>query len=222
MATKLEFTKFKHINPVYTPLNRGSIAVHSCKITFENTEVIKLDRDYQIVYSISKRLVSSKDESQVKILLTKATYSINQFNNMVKNSLKGDQWIPPEIKDYKLIIPENFTFIATQAFYDLLGVTPENRISLIKGEYQTKLKPSPKKIDLYCEELASLHNQIDCQPSTKLFSLDAKQLHYEPFNPIYLQLSAPPIFSLHFTLVDENRNRLIPKTFNIIILYNKA
>ena len=34
---------------------------------------------------------------------------------------KGNQWVAPEIKDYKLVIPENLTFIALKTFFDALG-----------------------------------------------------------------------------------------------------
>ena len=67
---------------------------------------------------------------------------------MMKNALKekGNQWVAPEIKDYKLILPENFTFIALKNFFDILGITPKHKFALFKGEYQTKLKLAPKKI----------------------------------------------------------------------------
>ena len=206
MTTRLEFTEFKHVNLLYTPLNRGSIAVHTCDIAFDNTEVVTLLTEFIILYSISKRLVP-EDKSEVKIKIPEGTYTSYQFNMIMKNALKekGDQWVAPEIKDYKLIIPENFTLIALKPFYNVLGITPKHKIALFKGEYQTKLKPFPKKIALYCEELASLHNQVDGQPSTRLFSLDANYtLHYEPLKLIYLPLSSPPIHSLHLTLLDEN------------------
>ena len=136
--------------------------------------------------------------------------------------MKEDHWIPPEInKDYKLIIPENFTFIAIKPFYDILGINPENEFSLIKGEYQTKLKKPPEKVHLHCGEIASLlHNHVDGQPSTKLFSIDANTLHYEPFNLIHFPLLSSPINYLHLELLDENQKQLTPKTFNLIILYN--
>ena len=38
MTTRLQFTEFRHVNPLYTPLNRGSIAVHTCDITFDSSE----------------------------------------------------------------------------------------------------------------------------------------------------------------------------------------
>ena len=80
---------------------------------------------------------------------------------MMKNGIKGkgNQWVAPEIKDYKLVIPENFTFIAVKTFFNALGITPKHKFAFFKGEYQTKLKPSPKKIALHCKELDKFHNE---------------------------------------------------------------
>ena len=123
----LEFTRFFYKNTLYTPLYGGTIAIHSCKITFDDSEKITLLNNFQIRYSISKRLVPKN--SDVKIKLSAGTYTCSQFNMIMKNALKEDHWIPPEInKDYKLIIPENFTFIAIKPFYDILGITPENEV----------------------------------------------------------------------------------------------
>ena len=60
----------------------------------------------------------------------------------MKNALKekGNQWVAPEIKDYKLVIPENFTFIALKTFFDALGITPKHKFALFKGEYTDKVK----------------------------------------------------------------------------------
>ena len=218
----LEFTRFSHKNTLYKQLYGGTIAVHSCKITFEDSEKITLLNDFQIRYLISKRLVPKNND--VKITLYAGTYTSSQFNIIMKNALKEYHWIPPEInKEYKLIIPENFTFIAIKPFYDILGITPENEFSLIKGEYQTKLKKPPEKVHLHCGEIAGLlHNHVNGQPSTKLFSIDINTniLHYEPFNLIYFPLVSSPINSVHFELLDENQKQLTPKTFNLIILYN--
>ena len=73
----LEFTRFSHENTLYTPLYGGAIAVHSCKITFDNSEKITLLND-------------------VKIKLSAGTYTSSQFNIIMKNALKEDHWIPPE------------------------------------------------------------------------------------------------------------------------------
>ena len=73
MTTRLQFTEFRHVNPLYTPLNRGSITVHTCDITFDNTEVITLLTEFIILYTISKRLVP-EDKSEVKITIPEGTY----------------------------------------------------------------------------------------------------------------------------------------------------
>ena len=72
MMTRLEFTEFKHVNLLYAPLNRGSIAVHTCDIAFDNTEVTTLLTEFIILYSISKRLVP-EDKSEVKIKIPEGT-----------------------------------------------------------------------------------------------------------------------------------------------------
>ena len=95
--------------------------------------------------------------------------------------------------------------------------------SLTKGKYQTNLKPPPKKITLHCKEIDNFHNEKNSQPSTQLFSVDVDNnaVHYTS-PPIYFPLSSSsPHNSLHFTLLDENQKKVIPKTFNLVLLYNK-
>ena len=41
---RLEFTRFSHKNPLYTPLNGGSTAVVSIDIAFDNSNKIMLIR----------------------------------------------------------------------------------------------------------------------------------------------------------------------------------
>ena len=134
MKTRLQFTEFRNVNPLYTPLNRGSIAVHICDITFDNTEVITFLTDFIILYSISKGLVL-EDKLEVKITIPKGTHSSYQFTMIMKNAFKekGNQWVAPEIKNYKPIIPKNFTLIALKPFYDALGITPEHKLALLKA-----------------------------------------------------------------------------------------
>ena len=135
-----------------------------------------------------------------------------EFNKKIK--VTGSKWVSPKIDTttYQFIVPEHHTFISSSSalLFDALGITgkfmTQTKSLLTNGKYQTKLKPSPKKIALYCEELDSLHNEIDSQPSTQLFSLDVKNnaVHFTS-PPIYLPLSSSsPHNSLHLTLSDEN------------------
>ena len=52
------------------------------------------------------------------MILSAGMYSIEQFNQNMKDVIKGkwNQWIAPQIKDHKLIIPENHNFIF-EAFF---------------------------------------------------------------------------------------------------------
>ena len=132
MVTRLQYTEFRHENPLYTSLYEGSIAIHICNIAFDDSsDKIKFKDGVMILYTISKRLVP-EDKSDIKTIL-----------DAIK--VKGDKWVLPQIKVYKLAIPENHTFISLKPFYLALGITPTFKLSLFKGEYQTNLKPPPKK-----------------------------------------------------------------------------
>ena len=131
-----------------------------------------------ILYLISKRLVANN--SKLKITIPAGTYSIYEFNQKLKVS--KPKWVSPKIEAGKLIIPEHHTFVASVLLFDALGINANfltNMKSLLtKGEYQTSLKPPPKKITLHCEEIDKFHNKIDRQPSTQLFSVDVKMMKY--------------------------------------------
>ena len=76
-------------------------------------------------------------------------------------------------------------------------------IALEKEEYQTNLKPLPKKIVLYCEELDQFQNEIDSQPSTQLFFVDVDKnntVHHTPlpFTCRYLPHLLSIVFIAHF------------------------
>ena len=177
-----------------------------------------------ILYLISKRLVAN--DSKLKITIPAGTYSIYEFNQKLKVS--KPKWVSPKIEAGKLIIPEHHTFVASTPLFDALGITNKSiiikrKFSLYKGEYQTSLKPPPKKVTLYCEEIDKFHNKIDRQPSTQLFSVDIKNdvVHYAPLNPVYLPLTPDSHSALHLVLLDENHRNVTPKAFNLVLLYNK-
>ena len=114
--TRLEYTEFSHKNPLYTPLHKGSLAVVSCDIELYNS--INLIAEVMILYAISKRLVAN--DSQLKIIIPAGTYSINEFNEKIKVS--KPMWVSPQIKDYKLVIPEHHTFVASALLFKTLGI----------------------------------------------------------------------------------------------------
>ena len=162
-----------------------------------------------ILYFISKRLVANN--SKLKITIPAGTYSIYEFNQKLKVS--KPKWVSPKIEAGKLIILEHHTFVASTRLFDALGITGKSiiisrrKFSLYKGEYQTSLKPPPKKVTLYCEEIDKFHNKIDRQPSTQLFSVDVKNdvVHYALLNPVYLPLTPDSHSALHLVLLGEHK-----------------
>ena len=116
--TRLEFTRFCHKIPALYATSLRILAVHSCSIAFDGSVFILKD-GVMIVYKISASVVPKNNE--VKMILSGGAYSIEQFNKSMQEALKGkgDQWVPPQIKNYKLIIPKNHAFMALKTFLTL-------------------------------------------------------------------------------------------------------
>ena len=86
---RLEFTRFCHKNLLYTltstedPLLYIAAILHSMTVSS-----IILITEVMILYAISKRLVANN--SQLKMIFILAgTYSINEFNQNMKDVIKG-------------------------------------------------------------------------------------------------------------------------------------
>ena len=56
--------------------------------------------------------------------LSAGTYSIDDFNEKVKVVIlqKRQDWEPPQIKDLKLVIPEHYTFMASNTIFIALVI----------------------------------------------------------------------------------------------------
>ena len=128
--------EFSHKNHLYLSLHGESLAVHTCVITFNSTELINLITEFMILCTISKSLVPDH-KSEIKKSIPEGTYVTQQFNFKVKDAIneKGNHWVAPEIKDYKLVIPENFAFIILKTFFSALGIPPKHKFVLFKVEY---------------------------------------------------------------------------------------
>ena len=113
-----------------------------------------------ILYASSVRLVANN--SQLKIIIPAETYSINEFSKKIK--IAKPMWVSPQIKDYKLLIFEHHTVVSSTLLFKTLGINAnfltKIKSSLTNGEYQTDLKPLPKKIAFHCKEIEKFHNEI--------------------------------------------------------------
>ena len=135
---RLEFTKFRHKNPLYTPLHGGSLAVVSCDITLDVNKFL-LKEGVRIVYKISR--VIELEDYEVRLILSAGTYSTEQFNQNIKDIIKekGNKLVAAQINDdYKLVIPEHHTFFSLKPFYSALGI--KVAVALEKRKYKTNDK----------------------------------------------------------------------------------
>ena len=101
-----------------------------------------------------------------------------------KIKVSKSMWVSPQIKnDYKQLIPKHHIFVASAFLFKILGINAnfltKIKSSLTKGEYQTNLKPPPKKIALHDKEIDKFHSEKDSQPSKQLFSLDVDKNNAE-------------------------------------------
>ena len=61
------------------------------------------------------------------------TYSIDQFNTKIKEFVlqQRPDWEPPQIKDLKLVIPKDYTFLADNTIFIALGI-PDNILTRLR------------------------------------------------------------------------------------------
>ena len=137
-------------------------------------------------------------------------------------------WEPPQIKDLRLVIPKDYTFVADNTIFISLGIRDKylEKITLIRsilppGSYKTSLdtSPPPKILLLHCKQINKVKNELDGQPSNLLASMHVFNYNttYSPTHLVFLELD---IYQPHldFKILDENNNEVIPKTFYLQLL----
>ena len=162
--------------------------------------------------------------------LSGGTYSIDDFNAKVKISIlqQRQDWEPPQIKDLKLVIPEDYTFMASNNFFITLGIpdkyldkTTLMRSTLPPGSYKTSrdTSPPPISLSLHCKQINKVKNELDGQPSSLLVSMHVSN-YKATFSPIHLVFLELDIDQPHldFKILDENNNEVIPRTFYLQLL----
>ena len=137
-------------------------------------------------------------------------------------------WEPPQIKDLKLVIPEDYTFMASNNFFITLGIpdkyldkTTLMRSTLPPGSYKTSrdTSPPPISLSLHCKQINKVKNELDGQPSILLVSMHVSN-YKATFSPIHLVFLELDIDQPHldFKILDENNNEVIPRTFYLQLL----
>ena len=154
----LTYTSYKKHCDLYTEIH-GSIAVDSCQIEPPQKDVILLSEVSIVVYKTGKR-TGVENTKFISFNLSAGTYSIEDFNAKIKVAIlqKRQDWEPPQIKDLKLVIPEDYTFMGSNTIFIALGIqdkflekTTLVRSTLPPGSYKTSLdtSPPPRSVSLH-------------------------------------------------------------------------
>ena len=142
---------------LYTEIH-GSIAVNSCQIELAQKDIILLSNASIIVYRTGKR-TSVENNKFIHFNLSAGTYSIDDFNTKTKEFVlqQRQDWEPPQIKDLKLVIPKDYTFLADNTIFIALGIpkkylekTALIRSTLLPGSYKTSLDLLSRSLSLHC------------------------------------------------------------------------
>ena len=218
----LTYTLYKEHCQLYTEIH-GSIAVNSCQIELAQKDIILLSNASIIVYRTGKR-TSVENNKFIHFNLSAGTYSIDDFNVKIKVAIlqKRQDWEPPQIKDLKLVIPEHYTFIASNTIFIALGMR-DNYLekTLPPGSYKISLdtSPPPKSLSLHCKQINKVKNELDGQPSSLLVSMHVSNYKaiFSPIHLVFLELGIDQPH-LDFKILDENNNEVIPRTFYLQLL----
>ena len=218
----LTYTLYKEHCQLYTEIH-GSIAVNSCQIELAQKDIILLSNASIIVYRTGKR-TSVENNKFIHFNLSAGTYSIDDFNVKIKVAIlqKRQDWEPPQIKDLKLVIPEHYTFIASNTIFIALGIR-DNYLekTLPPGSYKISLdtSPPPKSLSLHCKQINKVKNELDGQPSSLLVCMHVSNYKatFSPMHLVFLELDTHRPH-LDFKILDENNNVVIPKTFHLQLL----
>ena len=137
--------------------SHGSIAVNSCEIGLAQKYIILLSGVSVIFYKAGAR-TGVENSRFIKFSLSAGTYSIDDFNAKIKVAVLQERqdWVPPQMKDLRLVISEHYTFMAFNIFSNELGILDKHleRTTLIKstlppGSYKTSLNHRPLQ-NHYC------------------------------------------------------------------------
>ena len=213
---RLTFTKYFNTNKLFYPL-QGSIAVISFKAIFQDPKIITLADEAMILVNSEKT-----EKNAQKFMIQPGSYTFSKLSQAISEKIPQVKITDENELKTILSVEQGYTATISQNLLKKLGFNIKNSNELT-GKYMAKPKVLPKSVSLNCEEINGIYNEIDGQPSQQLCSIDVDNntASCSPINPIFLPfLSNEPVYTLHFKLVDENGNELIPKTF-YLMLYNK-
>ena len=222
----LTYTSYKEHCNLYIEIN-GPIAVNICQIGLAQKDIILLSSISLIFFKAGAR-TGVENNLFIKFSLSAGTYSVDDFNAKIKAAVLQQRqgWLPPQIKDLGLVIPQYHTFMASNIFF--IGISDKylEKTTLIKstlppGSYKTSLDtlPPPKILLRHCRQINKVKNELDGQPSSLLASMHVSNYKttFSPIHLVFLELDTHRQH-LDFKILDENNNEIIPMTFYLQLL----
>ena len=224
----LIYTSHKEHYDLYTEIH-GLIPINSFQIELAQNYIILLSEDSIVIHKAGKR-TGVENTKFIHFNLSAGTYSIDDFNTKTKEFVlqQRQDWEPPQIKDLKLVIPEDYTFMASNNIFIALGIQDKYlekatliRSTLPPGSYKTSLdtSPPPISLSLHCKQINKVKNELDGQPSSLLVSMHVSN-YKATFSPIHLVFLELDIDQPHldFKILDENNNEVIPRALYLQLL----
>ena len=158
------------------------------------------------------------------------TYSIDDFNAKFKVAILQERqdWESPQIKDLRLVMPEQYTFMASNILFIAHGIldkylekTTQIKSTLLPGSYKASLdtSPPPRLLSLHCQQIKNVKNELDGQPTslTARMHVSNNEATFSPMHLVFLELHTY-LLPLDFKLKRENNNKVIPRTFYLQLL----
>ena len=161
----LTYTSYKEHCDLCTKIH-GSIAVNSFQIGLTQKDIILLSEASIVIYKAGKHTGVENDKF-IHFNLSAGTYATDEFNAKIKVAIlqQRQDWEPPQIKDLKLVIPEDYTFMASNAIFITLGI-PDNyleKTTLIRSTFPLAYTKHP-----LIHHLLQGHCHCTVNKSTKL------------------------------------------------------
>ena len=178
----------------------------------------------------ARKSTGAENNKFIHFGLSAGTYSIDDFNTKIKAAIlqQRQDWEPPQIKNLKLVIPADYTFIASNNFFIALGIQDNylEKTTLIKsrlfpGSYKTSLdiSPPPISLSLQLKQINKVKVELDGQTSSwlTLMHFSNYKATFSPIHLVFLELDIDQPH-LDFKILDENSNKVIPRTFSLHLL----
>ena len=151
--------------------------LNSCQIELARKYIILLSDRAVVLYRAGSQM--GAEYRHIKFTLSAGTYSIDCFNTKVKVEVlqQRQDWEAPQIKDLNMLIPEYYTFMASNSFLIVLSIigsylekATHGNSTAAPGTYKTSLDTSaaPQLLSLDCKQNNSVKNKVNGQRSSLL------------------------------------------------------